>query len=74
MLEILRQFLEYARLKLTDVGFGVFVYLARHVSDLLSGAFKYDQHILLGISSLTKFGDAWVFLISEAFDSSVDFV
>ena len=65
MLEILRQFLEYARFKLTDVGFGVFVYLARHVSDLFSGTFKNDEHILLGISSLAKFVDTRVFLISE---------
>src|SRR3989338_1633745 len=74
MLEILRQFLEYARFELTDIRFGVFIYLARHVSDLFSGTFKNDEHILLGISSLAKLGDARVFLIAEALDSSVDFV
>src|SRR3989344_2417027 len=74
MFEILRQFLKYAWLKLAYIGFGIFIYLARHVSDLVSGAFKYDKHIFLGISSLAKFVDTWVFLISEAFDSSVDFV
>src|SRR3990167_9553406 len=74
MLEILRQFLEYARFELTDIRFGVFIYLARHVSDLFSGTFKNDEHILLGISSLAKLGDARVFLIAEALDSPVDFV
>src|SRR3989338_7802207 len=74
MFEILRQFLEYARLELTDIGFGVFVYLARHVSNLLSGAFKNDKHVLLGISSLSKLVDTMVFLISEAFDGAIDFV
>src|SRR3989344_8455602 len=74
MLEILRQFLEYARLELTDIRFGIFIYLARHVSDLVSLAFKNDQHVFLGISSLAKLIDARVFLIPETFDSSVDFV
>ena len=74
MLKIFWQSLEYARFKLANIGFGVFVYLARHVSDLVSGAFKYDEHVFFGISSLAKFGDTRVFLISEAFDSSVDFV
>ena len=74
MFEIFRQFLEYARFKLTDVGFGIFIYLARHMSDLISGAFKYDEHVFFGISSLPKLGDTRVFLIAEALDSSVDFV
>src|SRR3989344_3993746 len=70
MLEIFWQSLEYARFKLTDVGFGVFVYLARHVSNLVSLTFKNDEHIFLGISSLAKFVDTRVFLISEALDKS----
>ena len=74
MFKILWQFLEYARLELAYIGFGIFIYLARHVSDLVSGAFKYDKHIFLGISSLSKLVDARVFLIAEALDSSVDFV
>src|SRR3989344_9017476 len=74
MLEILRQFLEYARFELTDIRFGIFIYLARHVSDLFSGAFKNDEHILLGISSLAKLGDARVFLIAEALYGQIYFI
>ncbi len=74
MLEILRQSLEYARLELTDIRFDMFVYLARDISDLFAGSIKNDEHILLGISSLSKLIDARVFLISEAFDSSIDFI
>src|SRR3989338_6940215 len=74
MFEIFRKFLEYARFKLTDIGFGIFVYLAWDVSDLFSGTFKNYEHILLGISSLAKLVDTRVFLITEAFDSPVDFV
>src|SRR3989338_1822790 len=74
MFEIFRKFLEYARFKLTDIGFGIFVYLAWDVSDLFSGTFKNYEHIILGISSLAKLVDTRVFLIPEAFDSPVDFV
>src|SRR3989344_5116040 len=64
MFEIFRKFLEYARFKLTDIGFGIFVYLAWDVSDLFSGTFKNYEHILLGISSLAKivFGERFVIL------------
>jgi len=60
--------------ELADIGSGIFVYFSRSVRDLLSRAVEDNEHICFGIATITKFGDARVFLITEAFDGGIDFV